>query len=165
MIAETLYSNTIQPNSQFLSLPFLMKSWVGSVTYRAYISASCADCADTKFLGIAIGDTFKEKKQKTLDVLKSDLHILELKKHRAQAEVEMFSEAIARTAGPRSEDGELAALLELSHTKINLGTCSSHGSDGTYESCLPDNFSDDWFDDWFDNFSTSSGSSNASVLF
>ncbi|KAG2139299.1 hypothetical protein DEU56DRAFT_755604 [Suillus clintonianus] len=102
-----LYENLLRLNGQFLSLPFLMKSWVGSVTYRAYISAFCADCADTKLLGINIDNSPKSEKEKPLDVLKSDLHILELKKHRAQAEVEMFSEAIARTAGPRSEDGHL----------------------------------------------------------
>jgi DNA topoisomerase VI subunit A len=91
-----------------------MKSCVGSVTYRTYINATSADCADATLIGIDPSDNFKEKKEKTLEVLKSDFHILELKKHRAQAEVEMFSEAIARTAGPRSEDGEFAALLELS---------------------------------------------------
>jgi hypothetical protein len=107
----------MQPSGQFLSLPFLMKSWVGTVTYRTYISTSCADCADTKLLGINIGDSFKGKKEKTPDVLKSDFHILELKKHRAQAEVDMFSEAIARTAGPwLTEDSELVALLEVSHS-------------------------------------------------
>lgn len=91
-----------------------MKSCVGSVTYRTYINATCADCADTTLIGIDTSDSFKEKKEKTLEVLKSDFHILELKKHRAQAEVELFSEAIACTAGPQSEDGEFAALLGLS---------------------------------------------------
>jgi hypothetical protein len=103
----------MQHNDQFFSLPVLMKSLVSSVTYCAYVSTSRADCVDTKPLGIGIGigDSFTAKKERTLDVLKSDFHILELKKHRAQAEVEMFSEAIARTAGPRSEDGELAAFV------------------------------------------------------
>ncbi|KAG1891574.1 uncharacterized protein F5891DRAFT_1197747 [Suillus fuscotomentosus] len=145
-----LYENVLRPNDRFLSLPFLMKSWVDNVTYRAYISTSSADCADTKLLGIGIGDSLKAKNEKTPDVLKSDFHILELKKHRAQAEVEMFSEAISRTTGPRLTEN---------------GMCSSHGSDGTYESCLPDNSFDDWFDGWFDGFSTSSGSSNASALY
>lgn len=101
----------MQHNDHFFSLPVLMKSLVSSVTYHAYVSTSCADCVDTKPLGIGIGDSFTAKKERTLDVLKSDFHILELKKHRTQAEVEMFSEAIARTAGPRSEDGELAAFV------------------------------------------------------
>jgi hypothetical protein len=142
-----------------------MKSWVGSITYRAYMSTSCANCADTKLLGIDTNNSFKAKKEKTPDILKSDFHILELKKHRAQAEVEMFSEAIACTAGPWSEDGELASLLQLSHTKVSLGMCSSYGPDRTYESCLPNNSSDDWFDDGMGGFSTSSASSNASAFF
>ncbi|KAG1793344.1 uncharacterized protein HD556DRAFT_1443778 [Suillus plorans] len=123
-----LYESLLRPNDRLLSLPFLMKSWVDSVTYRAYISTSSANCADTKLLGIGIGDSFKAKHEKTPDVLKSDFHILELKKHCAQAEVEMFSEVISRTMGFRlTEDG----------------TCSSHGSDGTYKSCLPDNSFED----------------------
>ncbi|KAG2091347.1 uncharacterized protein F5147DRAFT_780031 [Suillus discolor] len=145
-IAFHLYENLLRPNDHFLSLPFSMKSWVDSITYCAYISTSSADCADSKLLGNGINDNFKAKNEKTPDVLKSDFHILELKKHRAQAKVEMFSEAISRTMGIRfTEDG----------------TCSSHGSDRTYESCLPDNS----FEDWFDGFSTASGSSNASALY
>ncbi|KAG2045633.1 hypothetical protein BDR06DRAFT_978072 [Suillus hirtellus] len=111
-----LYKNILRPNDRFLLLPFLMKSWVDNITYHTYISTSSADCADTKLLGIGIGNSLKAKNEKTLDVLKSDFHILELKKHHTQAEVEMFSEAISCTMGPRlTENGELADFLEVSY--------------------------------------------------
>ncbi|KAG1888472.1 uncharacterized protein F5891DRAFT_1199178 [Suillus fuscotomentosus] len=103
----------------------------------------------TKPIRLDNPNDFKTKEDKPLDVLKSDFHILQLMKRRAQSEVDMFSEAIARTAGIGC---------------TNDGTCTSSGSATTYESRLPSNFSDnrsdDWFDDWFDG----SISSNASVL-
>ncbi|KAG0702398.1 hypothetical protein DFH29DRAFT_999347 [Suillus ampliporus] len=83
--STTLYEHErlSRPNGQFISLPCLMKSWVGGVTYRAYVSTSYADYVDNKPLGISINDTFTSKKEKSLDILKSDFQTLELKKHRA----------------------------------------------------------------------------------
>ncbi|KAG0700240.1 hypothetical protein DFH29DRAFT_876761 [Suillus ampliporus] len=89
----------------------LSRSWVGGVTYRAYISTSYADYVDNKPLGISINNTFTSKKEKSLDILKSDFQTLELKKHRAQAKVELFSEAIACTAESQYSDDDLPAPL------------------------------------------------------
>ncbi|KAG2158638.1 uncharacterized protein EDB93DRAFT_1245870 [Suillus bovinus] len=135
-----------KPNNSFLPLPCLIKPWVSSVTYGDYITASCAV---TKPIRLDNPNGFKTKGDKLLDVLKSDFHILQLMKRRAQSEVDMFSEAIACTAGIGC---------------TNDGTCTSSGSAMTYESRLPSNFSDNQSDDWFDDWFNGSISSNASVL-
>lgn len=80
-----------------------MEAWVDNVAYRAYMNASLAELDEP--LGIDNCDNFKAKECKTLDVLKSDLQILYLKKQRAQAEVNMFCEAIERTSEFGSTDG------------------------------------------------------------
>lgn len=85
----------MQPDNLLISLPRLLKTWVDPVTYRVYMSASLAE---TKPLCIDNSNGFKQKDKKSLDVLKSDIHILGLKKQRAQAEIDMFSEALARVA-------------------------------------------------------------------
>jgi hypothetical protein len=55
-----------------------------------------------------------------MDVLKSDLQILYMKKRRAQAEVDMFNEAIERTSEIEfNDDGEHALLLQFSYTKTD----------------------------------------------
>ncbi|KAG1843858.1 hypothetical protein C8R48DRAFT_780511 [Suillus tomentosus] len=140
------HQHVLKPNNSFLPLPCLIKPWVSSVTYGDYVSASCAV---TKPIRLDNPNDFKTKEDKPLDVLKSDFHILQLMKRRAQSEVDMFSEAIARTAGIGC---------------TNDGTCTSSGSATTYESHLPSNFSDNRSDDWFDNWFDGSISSNASVL-
>jgi hypothetical protein len=67
-------------------------------------------------LGTNACDSFKAKEYRTLDMLKSSLHILDLKKQRAEAEVDMFYEAIERTSELGStDDGRHAVLLQFSH--------------------------------------------------
>ncbi|KAG1861317.1 hypothetical protein F4604DRAFT_1929912 [Suillus subluteus] len=130
-----------EPDDLLISLPCLLKTWVDPVTYRVYMSASLAE---TKPLCIDNSNSFKQKENKTLDILKSDIHILGLKKQRAQAEVDMFSKALARVAEFEGTDD---------------GTCS--GSTTTFASLPSDTHANDCFDD---SFSTSYASSNASVL-
>ncbi|KAG0704190.1 hypothetical protein DFH29DRAFT_873972 [Suillus ampliporus] len=86
----------LRHDNQFLSLPRLMKAWVDNVTYCAYISASFAEANEPLCTDNSHRLTAKESK--TLNVLKSDFHILYLKKQRAQAEADMFSEAISHSA-------------------------------------------------------------------
>ncbi|KAG1824023.1 hypothetical protein EV424DRAFT_1538386 [Suillus variegatus] len=126
------------PDDQFLSLPRLLKTWVDNTTYRAYISASLAE-----FKPSCNSDGFKTKECKSLVVLKSDIHILGLKKQRAQVEVEMLSEAIAR-------------MSEFEHTNDGV----SSGSSMVCVSHLPENDVGS-FDDWL---STSYASSDISSL-
>ncbi|KIK35172.1 hypothetical protein CY34DRAFT_17195 [Suillus luteus UH-Slu-Lm8-n1] len=137
-----LYKHVSKPNDTFHPLPCWIKAWVSNVTYGDYISASCVD---TMPLCLDNPNSFKAKEDKPLDVLKSDFCILQQMKRRAQSEVDMFSEAIARTAGIQCADD---------------GTCTSSGSATTYESRLPSNSYDDRSDDWFDD----SVSSNSSAL-
>ncbi|KAG2094641.1 uncharacterized protein F5147DRAFT_657117 [Suillus discolor] len=74
----------------------------------------------------------------------------EVYEHVSKSEVDIFSEAIAHTAGIQC---------------TNDGTCTSSGSAMTYESHLPSNASDDdWSNDWFDNWFDDSVSSNGSAL-
>ncbi|KAG1894651.1 uncharacterized protein F5891DRAFT_1194953 [Suillus fuscotomentosus] len=121
------------PDDQFLSLPRLLKTWVDNTTYRAYISASLAE-----FKPSCNNDGFKTKDCKSLVVLKSDIHILGLKKQRAQVEVEMLSEAIAR-------------MSEFEHTDDGV----SSGSSMACASRLPENDVGS-FDDWLSTSYTSS---------
>ena len=101
--------DVVQLDDDFLSFPRSMKAWVDNVTYRAYIITSKAEA--NELIHTHSREDFKAKEDKTLDMLKSDLHILDLKKQRAQAEVDMFSAAIAWVAefGP-TVDGELATF-------------------------------------------------------
>jgi hypothetical protein len=56
-------------------------------------------------------DGFQTKERKSLVVLKSDIHILGLKKQRAQVEVDMLSEAIARMSEfEHTDDGRHAVI-------------------------------------------------------
>lgn len=98
----------MQTSNTFLPLPCLIKAWVSNVTYGDYISASCVD---TNPFYLDKSDSFKTREDKPLDVLKSDFRILQLMKRRAQSEVDMFSEAIACTAGIQcTNDGGFAVL-------------------------------------------------------
>ncbi|KAG2066987.1 hypothetical protein BDR04DRAFT_1214895 [Suillus decipiens] len=92
------YKQILRLDAHFAPLPCLMKSLVGSITYCAHISTSHMDCANSKPIHTNISDSLKVR-EKTLDVLMSNFHTLELKKYLAQAEVKMFFEAISRTAG------------------------------------------------------------------
>ncbi|KAG1720818.1 hypothetical protein EDD22DRAFT_962723 [Suillus occidentalis] len=119
----------------FLFLPAFLKAWVNQITYCTYMSASLAE---TKPPHLNTRHSFKAKDSKNLDVLRSEIHILDLKKHHAQTEVDMLSEAtscIAESEAPSdSSDG-------------------SSGSAVTYE-C-----DDDWSDDWFLSLCASSNAS------
>jgi hypothetical protein len=107
-ITKAQYSDAVQPNDQFIPLPHVMKTWVDNFTYSAYMSASLAESSQP--LRIDHGNSFTATKFKPLEMLKSDFHILDLKKQRAQSEVDMLSEAIVRIAEfHRSDDGEHAA--------------------------------------------------------
>ncbi|OAX31322.1 hypothetical protein K503DRAFT_860792 [Rhizopogon vinicolor AM-OR11-026] len=131
----------LSPEERRLSLPHFVKTWADNVAYRAYINASFAELDEP--LGIDNYDNFKTKECRTLDVLKSDLQILYLKKQRAQAEVNMFCEAIERTSEFGSTDG---------------GTTS--GISTTYESRPPANdYRNDLFSDSCSTLSTSSDDS------
>ncbi|KAG1872224.1 hypothetical protein F4604DRAFT_1925836 [Suillus subluteus] len=110
-----------EPDDLLISLLRLLKTWVDPVTYSS-----------------------NRRRTKALDVLKSDIHILGLKKQQAQAEVDMFSEALVCVAEFEGTDD---------------GTCS--GSTATFASLPSDTYADDCFDG---SFSTSYASSNASVL-
>ncbi|KAG1790360.1 uncharacterized protein HD556DRAFT_1446291 [Suillus plorans] len=73
-----------------------------------------------------IMQSFKAKEHKTVDVLKSDVRILDLKKRRAQAKVDMVLEAMER-------------LSEFEGTSD--GKCSEVV---TFDTHLPDNYLDDF---------------------
>ncbi|KAG1764696.1 hypothetical protein EV702DRAFT_1051264 [Suillus placidus] len=71
-----------------------LKALIDDVAYRTYVSAYMAEtkkspvCTDN-------GDSFKTE-HKMLDKLKFEFRVMYFKKQRAQAEVDMFAEAIAR---------------------------------------------------------------------
>ncbi|KAG2135619.1 hypothetical protein BD769DRAFT_1385501 [Suillus cothurnatus] len=89
-----------------------------------------------KPLPLDIGNSFTSKELKPLEMLKSDFHILDLKKQCAQSEVDMLSEAIVH-------------ISEFHH--------NDDGTTDTDESDSPDAWSDDWM-------STSSPSSSSLLL-
>lgn len=109
LLRRTRFIDAVQTSDDtFLLLPCLLKAWVSNAAYGDFISASCAD---TKPFNLDQPDSFRTKDDKPLDVIKSDFHILQLMKRRAQSEVDMFSEAISRTAGIRcTDDGEYAVF-------------------------------------------------------
>ncbi|KIK31999.1 hypothetical protein CY34DRAFT_19376 [Suillus luteus UH-Slu-Lm8-n1] len=119
----------------FLFLPAFLKAWVNQITYCTYMSTSLAE---TKPPHLNTRHSFKAKESKNLDVLRSKIHILDLKKHHAQTEVDMLSEAISRIAESEAP---------------------SDSSDGSSGSAVMYECDDDWSDDWF---SSSCASSNAS---
>ncbi|KAG0697352.1 hypothetical protein DFH29DRAFT_1003821 [Suillus ampliporus] len=125
-------------DDQFLCLPRLLKTWVDNLTYRAYMSASFAE---SRSLCINTSDNFEPMESKTMDILRSDIHILGLKKQCAQAEVDMFSKALARIAKFEGTDHDTSPRSAVMHAS------------------LP---SDDYYFDDF--FSTSYASSYGSVI-
>ncbi|KAG1836626.1 hypothetical protein C8R48DRAFT_680462 [Suillus tomentosus] len=117
-------------------LPAFLKAWVNQITYCTYMTASLAEAKPPR---LNTRHSFKAKESKSLDMVRSDIHILDLKKHRAQTEVDMLSEAISRIA---ESDG------------------TTDSSDGSSASVVTDGHDDDCSDDWF---SSSCASSNVSV--
>jgi hypothetical protein len=86
-----------------------MKTWVDNFTYGAYMSASLAESNEP--LRLDHSNSFTTKEFKSVGMLKSDFHILDLKKQCAQSEVDMLSEAIARIAEfHHNDDGEHVAF-------------------------------------------------------
>lgn len=111
-----------------------MKSWVDNSTYCTYMSASSAETNEP--LRIDNKQRFIQKEYKSPDALMSILHILDLKTQRAQAEADMFFEAIEHTAEIEfTDDGGLAALFQVYHAQMTIGL--SLGS-GTTTTRLPD---------------------------
>jgi hypothetical protein len=110
---ETWYSDTLQSKNIFL-LPAFLKAWVNQITYCTYMSASLAEAKPPR---LNTRHSFKAKESKSLDMVRSDIHILDLKKHCTQTEVDMLSEAISRIAESDgttdSSDGEHAALISV----------------------------------------------------
>jgi hypothetical protein len=134
-------------------MPRLTNALVGNVKFGTYINASFAETDE--LLPTDNGNAFTRKEDKTLDELMSVFHVLDLKKQRAQAEVDMFSEAIILNAELEfTDDGEYAAFGRFYHTNIIIIGTSS-GKVTMYDSRLHD----DLFDDWF---STSSAPSDTS---
>ncbi|KAG2756189.1 hypothetical protein P692DRAFT_20868714 [Suillus brevipes Sb2] len=127
-------ANTFQLYTSFPAS--FLKAWVDRVTYCTYMSTCLAESKPP--LPNAINN-FIAKESKNMDLLRSDIHILDLKKHRAQTEVDMLSEALSRIAESEGteSDGSSASVS------------TTYGCD------------DNWSDDWF---SSSSASSDGSVL-
>ncbi|KAG2351197.1 hypothetical protein BDR07DRAFT_1386395, partial [Suillus spraguei] len=130
------YSHAVQPDDQFIPLPSVMKAWVDNFTYRAYTSALLAEANGPLHLNHS--NNFIVKELKSLDVLKSDFHILDLKKQRTQSEVDMLSEAIARITefhcsdnGPTSETNKTDES-DLPHFEIDDWISSSSMSSSSW---------------------------------
>lgn len=105
----------VQPNERFLFMPRSVKSLVDNVTYCAYMSACLAEINEPPDTNAC--DSFKTKEYWTLDTLKSNLHILDLKKQRAEAEMDMFYEAIERSSefGSTNNGGHAAFTSVFLH--------------------------------------------------
>ncbi|KAG2739134.1 hypothetical protein P692DRAFT_20756535 [Suillus brevipes Sb2] len=132
--ASTTNATRDPPDDKNSYLPGCLKALVDDVAHRTYVSACMAE---TKKSPVRTDDADSfEPEHKTLDKLKFEFRIMYFKKQRAQAEVDMFAEAIARIA---------------------VGGTSA-GSATTFGSRASDNI-DDWFDDWNSASSLSSGPS------
>ncbi|KAG2058511.1 hypothetical protein BDR06DRAFT_968516 [Suillus hirtellus] len=112
-------------------LPAFLKAWVNQITYCTYMSASLAEA---KLPRLNTRHSFKAKESKSLDMVRSNIHILDLKKHRAQTEVNMLSEAISCIAESDS---------------------TMDSSDGSSASVVTDGHDNDCSDDWFSSSCTS----------
>ncbi|KAG1818593.1 uncharacterized protein BJ212DRAFT_1298668 [Suillus subaureus] len=107
-ITKAWNSDAVQPNNQLIPLPHVMKAWVNNFTYHAFMSTSlveangpsCFDCSNS----------FTTKELKSLEVLKSDFHILDLKKQYAQSKVNMLSEAIMCIAEFHGNDNSCSSF-------------------------------------------------------
>jgi hypothetical protein len=116
-------SDVVQPGESILYLPGYLKARVDDEACRAYTSACFAEinmplCIGTDKSNI---NSFKAA-SKTLDELKHDFRIMYLKKQRAQSEVDMLSEAIARTVGEYKNPVSMFLILTLpsTHQKARL---------------------------------------------
>jgi hypothetical protein len=106
----TRYPDAVQPDD-LLSLPRLLKTWVDNVTYRAYMNASFGERRAPR---IVDSKDFQTKDHKSEEILKSDVRVLDLKKRRAQAEVDMFSEAMERLSElEATSDGARATCTSI----------------------------------------------------
>ncbi|KAG0694344.1 hypothetical protein DFH29DRAFT_1006413 [Suillus ampliporus] len=126
---SSLHENPLKPSDPILHLPSYLKAHVDDGACHAYASACFAEINKPLGTGNDNSNHFKAE-SKTLDELKYDFRVMYLKKQRAQSEVDMFAEAIARTV-----EG------------------ASSASATTIESPLLDN---DWFDGWNSSSSLSS---------
>ncbi|KAG1869684.1 hypothetical protein C8R48DRAFT_771074 [Suillus tomentosus] len=127
----------LRHDDQLLSLPRLTNAWIDNVKLGTYMIASYAETDEP--LPTDTSNAFTQKEDKTPDELMSVFHILDLKKQRAQAEVDMFSEAIA-----------LNAELEFTDDGTSSGKATM------YETHLHN----DWFNDWFSTLSAPSDASD-----
>ncbi|KAG1791292.1 hypothetical protein EV424DRAFT_1355048, partial [Suillus variegatus] len=127
-----------QPPSEIIDK---CNAWLLSSSYttKNLNTFQFASLAEAKPPRLNTRHSFKAKESKSLDMVRSDIHILDLKKHRAQTEVDMLSEAISCIA---ESDG------------------TTDSSDGSSASVVTDGHDDDCSDDWF---SSSCASSNVSV--
>ncbi|KAG2109522.1 hypothetical protein DEU56DRAFT_917449 [Suillus clintonianus] len=135
LLTSSHFNDTTKPGESILYLPSYLKARVDDEACRAYANACFAEINMPLGIGTDKSDinSFKAA-SKSLDELKHDFRIMYLKKQRAQSEVDMLSEAIARSVGG-----------------------ASSASATTIESPLPD---DDWFDDWNSTSSLSSDSAH-----
>jgi hypothetical protein len=102
-------------------MPCLTNALVDNVKLGIYINASFTETDESEPLPTDISDVFMQKKDKMLDELMSVFHILDLKKQRAQAKVNMFSEAIVLNAELEfTDDGGYAAFDQFYHTNIMI---------------------------------------------
>lgn len=144
-----------QDDDQLLSLPRLTNALIHNVKLGAYINTSFTETDEP--LPTSSSNGFTQKGNKTLDELLSVFHILYLKKQRAEAKVDMFSEAIVLNAELEfTDDGRHAAFNRFYHANVMIIGMSS-GKATMYEWRLHDN----WFNDWF---LTSSAPSDASDI-
>ncbi|KAG1770605.1 carboxyl transferase domain-containing protein [Suillus placidus] len=122
------------PDDRFLTLPRLLKTWVDNIAFRAYISACLAE---SKSSCITNSGNFKAKEHKVLGVLQSDIHVLGLKKQRAQVEVDMLSDAIARMSEfERTDDGTSSPSTSASHLPENYVGSSNDWLSTSYTSSI-----------------------------
>ncbi|KAG1864031.1 hypothetical protein C8R48DRAFT_798753 [Suillus tomentosus] len=102
-------------------LPRLMKAWVDNVIYRSYMSASLAESNEP--LPTMKGNRFTRKETKAPAALMSVFHILDLKKQRAQIEVDMLYDAIVRIAELDATDDDAFLLPFQSRWRSSVICC------------------------------------------
>lgn len=111
MLRGTQYSDSVQPDDKNSYLPGCLKTLVNDVAHRTYVSACMAETKKSP-ARTDDADSFKPE-LKTLDKLKFEFRIMYFKKQRAQAEVDMFAEAIARIAVGEHDPQKIFQFLEL----------------------------------------------------
>jgi hypothetical protein len=111
MLQGTRYSDTVQPDDKNSYLPVCLKALVNDVAHRTYVSACMAETKKSP-AHTNDGDSFKPE-HKMLDKLKFEFRIMYFKRQRAQAEVDMFAEAIACIAVSEHDPPKIFQFLEL----------------------------------------------------